>query len=180
MSNRKIQILLSLLLVLILTIVILFLINRHFYSWTGLILSKIDFCNYKSVSVLGDNGYPKPMSFRFEPQYIAQEMSKNENYEVNNNYNGGGAIVSRNFNEVIYQLYFQNRGGSFEGLNLGTRLGDPKYSFLSVGGEKCTTPSYLLKKNVFIMIDDLPLTREQKEELKESVWVVPVSTLRLF
>ena len=165
---------------LVLIIAILFVVNRYIYSWTGLISSKVDLCRYKSVSVLGENGYPKQMSFRFETQYIAGEMSKNDKYMANNNYNGGGAVVSRNFDGVIYELYFQNRGENYEGFNLGTSLDDPKYTFPAVGGEKCTTPSYFLKKNVFIMINDLPLTIEQKEELKKNVWVVHVSTLKLF
>lgn len=180
MRSKKMKILLSLFVGLISIIIILFVINHYFYSWWGLLLNKIDFCNYKSVSVLGDNSYPKPMSFRFEPQHIALEMSKNQNYEVNNNYNGKGAVVSRNFNEVIYKLYFQNRGGSFEGFKIDTASDDPRYNFPAPGGEKCTTPSYLLTENVSIMIDDLPLTPEQKEELKESVWVVSVSNLKLF
>jgi hypothetical protein len=180
MRSKTIKTLFSIFVVSISIIVILFVVNRYFYSWTGLLFSKIDFCDYKSVSVLGNNGYPKPMSFRFEPQIIAQEMSKNSNYQVNNRYNGNGAVISRNFNGVIYKLYFENRGGSFEGFNLGTGIDDPRYDFPATGGEKCTAPSYLLRKNVFTMIDDLPLTPEQKEELKENVWVVPVSTLKLF
>lgn len=159
---------------------ILFFVNRYFYSWTGLISSKIGLCRHKTVSVLGDNGYPKRMSFRFEPQSIAREMAKNKNYKVNGNYNGGGAVVSRNFDGVIYKLYFENRGGSFEGFNLGTSLDDPRFDFPTFGGEKCTMPSNTLRKNVFVMIDDLPLTQEQKNELKDSVWIVPEINLNLF
>lgn len=155
-------------------------LNRYYYSWTGLLLSKIDLCDYKSVSVMGNNGYPKQMSFRLDPQFIAQEMSKHENYKVNARYNGDGAVVMRNFDGVIYKLFFQARGGSFLSFDLGTGLNDPRYEWPVTGGERCATPSYVLRKNAFKMIDDLPMTVEQKDELKGSVWVIPTSTLKSF
>lgn len=181
MDNKRKRTLLLFLLPLFTTIAVLFVINRYYYSWTGLVLNKVGLCEYKSVSVFGHNGYPKPMSFRFDTQFIAGEMSKNSNYQVNNRYNGNGTVVSRNFDGVIYKLYFENRGGSFEGFNLGTGIDDdPRFDYPAPGGEKCTVPSYTLKKNVLTMIGDLPLTDEQKDELRKSVWVIPVINLNLF
>ncbi|HQU82324.1 MAG TPA: hypothetical protein PKY59_04325 [Pyrinomonadaceae bacterium] len=166
------QIFLSILSFLVLVFAVLFVINRYVYSWMGLMLSKIDFCEHKSVSVLGDNGYPVPTSFRFDTQYIAREMSKNENYAVNDRYNGGGTVVSRNYDGVIYNLYFNNQENGNGRFKLGTGIYYPQYKFGSYGGEKCTTPSYALKRNVFTIIEDLPLTNEQKNELKQHVHVV--------
>lgn len=180
MSNKRMQTFSLTIITLISIAVILFVTNRYFYSWAGLISNKVGFCEYKTVSVPGHNGYPKQMSFRFDPQIIAREMSKNKNYQVNDHYNGNGALISRNFDGVIYKLYFENRGGSFEGFNLGTGIDDPGYDFPAVGGEKCTTPSSLLKKNTFTVIDDLPLTDQQKNELKKNVWVVSMIELNLF
>jgi hypothetical protein len=153
----------------ILIAAILYLINGYLFSWFGFVLSAAQLCEYKSVSVMGDNGYPVPLSFRVDPQYIAQEMSKKENYQVNNRYSGGGAKISRNFDGVNYEIFFQT-GKEF---NLGTSLPSPRFPYI-VGGAKCYTPSYILRDNIFIMIDDLPVTDDQKNEMKNHVWVIPV------
>jgi hypothetical protein len=40
-----------------------------------------------------------------------------------------------------------------------------------VGGERCSTPIYLIERKVYQMIDDLPLNDEQKSELRQYVAV---------
>ncbi|MEJ7699531.1 MAG: hypothetical protein WKF71_07795 [Pyrinomonadaceae bacterium] len=83
-------------------------------------------------------------------------------------------IVNRRFGEMNYQISFQNSRGSYEGFNLNTAIDDEKYSFPSVAGENCTIPSYRLKDNLNKMIEDLPLTDSQKEEMKKYVRVANV------
>jgi hypothetical protein len=169
----------SIIIILVCVVTAAVVVNRYFYSWTGLLLSQINFCSYKSVSTGGYNGYPVPMSFRFDTQFIAQEMSRNNSYVVSNRYNGDGALVSRNFDGVVYIMYFESHGVNAEGMKLDTGLFRDNLP-PGVGGEKCTTPSYSLEKKVFAMINDLPLSESQRDELKQHVWVVPTSTMKLF
>ena len=171
MKRKPFQIILNIFAVLAAGIVIAVLIDRHHYSWTGFLFNKAGLCEYKSVIVPIKNGFPQKLSYDFDPQYIAKEMLKNPNYEVNSYFNNRGAVVSRKFGNINYQISFQNSRGSYEGFNLNTSVDDEKYSFPSVAGEDCPTPSHILKDNVFIMIDDLPLTDLQKDEMKKYVSV---------
>ena len=79
-------------------------------------------------------------------------------------------VISRSFNGVKYNLIFENKNGRSE-FNLNTYNFDG-YPTGSVGdGERCTVPSYFMKRNVFLMIDDLPLDNLQQAELKQYVRV---------
>jgi hypothetical protein len=82
--------------------------------------------------------------------------------------------VSRKFGNINYRISFQNSPGSYEGFNLNTSTDNEKYSFPSVAGEKCTVPDYALKNNILTMIDDLPFTDSQKDEMKDYVTVASV------
>lgn len=155
-------------------LVIAFLIDCYHFSWSGFLLDKAELCEYKTISTPVKNGFPQKLSYDFDPQYIAKEMLKNPNYEVNGYYNNRGAVVTRKFGNINYQISFQNSRGSYEGFNLNTSTDDEKYSFPSAAGENCATPSYKLKENVFLMIDDLPLSDSQKDEMKKYVSVASV------
>lgn len=160
--------------ILVTAIIIAVLINYYHFSWTGYLFNKAGLCAYKTVTTPAKNGFPQKLSYDFDPQYIAREMHKNPNYQVSNFYNNRGAVVTRRFGNINYQISFQNSRGSYEGFNLNTSTDDEKYSFPSVSGENCTIPSYKIKENVFTMIDDLPLTDSQKAEMKEYVSVTYV------
>jgi hypothetical protein len=155
-------------------VIIAVLINYYHFSWTGYLFNKAGLCEYKTVTVVGKNGFPQKLSYDFDLQHIEREMRKNPNYEAVGYFHNRGAFVIRKFENINYQISFQNSSGSYEGFNLNTSAGNEKHSFPSVFGENCTVPSYKLKENVSIMIDDLPLTDSQKFEMKEYVGVVAV------
>ena len=171
MKRQNLRIILNSLAVLIASIIIAVSIDYYNYSWTGFLFSKVGLCEYKTVTVPVKNSFPQKLSYDFDLQHIAKEMHKNPNYEVKSYFNNRGVVVSRRFGEINYQISFQNSRGSYEGFNLNTSIDDEKYSFPSVTGENCTTPSYKLKDNVNKMIEDLPLTDSQKEEMKKYVRV---------
>ena len=152
-------------------VIIVVLINYYHFSWTGYFFNKAGLCSYKTLTTATEDGFPQKLSYDFDPQHMAQEMQKNRNYEVTAFYNNRGTIVARRFGDINYQISFQNSRGSYEGFNLNTAANDEKNSFPSVSGENCATPSAKIKENVFVMIDDLPLTEEQKAEMKEYVSV---------
>lgn len=174
MKRQNLRVVLNCLAVLTAGIVIAAAVDYYHYSWTGFLLNKAGLCEYKTVTVPVKNSFPQKLSYDFDLQYTAQEMENNPNYEVKSYFNNRGVIVNRRFGEMNYQISFQNSRGSYEGFNLNTAIDDEKYSFPSVAGENCTIPSYRLKDNLNKMIEDLPLTDSQKEEMKKYVRVANV------
>lgn len=174
MKRQTFQIILNIFRALVVCVVIAVLVDRYHYSWTGFLFNKAGLCEYKSVTIPVKNGFPQKTGFDFDPHYIAKEMLKNPNYEVNSYYKNRGVIVSRKFGNISYQISFQNSRGSYEGFNLNTSSDIEEYSFPSVSGENCATLNHILKENVFIMIDDLPLSDSQKDEMKKYVTVAYV------
>ena len=154
----------------IVSILLLIVINRFVFSWTGLIFGRLGLCEYKSIGVPTSNGYNKKLSQSYNIPQIASAMRMNRNYEVNDHYNGNGLVVSRTFNGVKYNIIFENNNGVSE-FNLNTYNFDGYPSGLVTGGERCTTPSYVAERNVYRIIDDLPLNDLQKSELKQYVSV---------
>ena len=69
-----------------------------------------------------------------------------------------------------YNIIFENSNGASE-FNLNTDNFGGYPSGLVTGGERCTTPSFVVERNVYRIIDDLPLNDLQKSELKQYVRV---------
>ena len=137
-------------------------------------------CEYKSISVPTENGHNQKLSHSYDLREIAAAMRLNHDYEVNDRASGGvGLVISRTFNRVKYNIVFDVFSGVYEfNLNTYNFSGYPNGS--AAGGEKCTTPNYLIKRNVYRMIDDLPLNLSQKTELKQYVRVRQTINARLF
>jgi hypothetical protein len=161
------KVLISILGGLVTSVLLLFIINRYVFSWTGLISSQLGLCEYRSVMVPTFNGYNKKLSQWYDIQGIASVMRKNHSYEVGI-HNGSGIVVSRTFDGVKYNIIFDENSGVSE-FNLNT------YNFrgypdgMVTDGERCTTPSYVIESKVNRMIYDLPLSDSQRSELKQYV-----------
>ena len=163
---------------LITSVLLLFIINRYVFSWTGLISSQLGLCEYRSIMVPTFNGYNKKLSQWYDIQRIASVMRMNHSYEVGT-HNGSGIVVSRTFDGVKYNIIFDENGGVSE-FNLNT------YDFrgypggMVTGGERCTTPSYVIESKVNRMIDDLPLRDSQRSELKQYVVATNAARGKIF
>lgn len=156
----------------------LIIIEQFFYSLTGFAMQQTNLCRHKTVCVRGENSAPQPLSFPIDPHFLAAEMRKVPGYEVNDR-NGVSVMISRRFGEVKYNIVLGNRDG-YGLMNLNT-FDSAGYSAGSVvGGETCTTPGRFLKKNVYNMIDDLPITTGQKDEMKGYVAVTVQINFSLF
>jgi hypothetical protein len=154
--------------------------DRAYSKKTGL-------CECKSVSVSVENAAPRDLSFDLNAQQIALQMRKNKNYTVNYFSGDLNARISRDFGNVRYEFrieHYRNAIISREyiGFNIDTELIVKDASFpIRSRGERCITPNYILKENVFTMINDLPLTEQQKNEMKQHVRVMYVADiLRIF
>ena len=168
------------LLALFLTILSLIVINRYVFSWAGLILSRVGLCEYKTVGVPPPNGYNQKLSQSYDIPQITAAMRLNPNYRVNDHFNGNGLFLSRTIEGVRYNVIFENHNGMSE-FNLNTYDLDGGYypNGLATGGASCTTPSYAIERNVFRIIDDLPLNESQRAELKKNVIVHNAIDLKL-
>jgi len=126
-------------------------------------------CQYKTVGVPGQNGESHKLSLRYDREQIATAMRSNRAYEVFDRYDGRGVIVSRVFNGVKYNLVFDQYGGF--NLNTNNLKGYPGRGTVA-WGERCDTPDRVLRRNVYRMIEDLPLEPPQEAELKRYVLVM--------
>jgi hypothetical protein len=164
--SAKINMLRNILVVFLTFVITLILINSYVFSWTGFILSEIGFCEYKSIGVGEWNGHDKRLSYDLDLAKVASGLRSNPNYELTQN-GTYQLVVSRKYGEVEYKLIFRN---SFENAHSGFNLlTDKKNS--SRNGEKCSTPTSYIMRNVYRMIEDLPLSSSQKKALKENVKV---------
>jgi hypothetical protein len=137
-------------------------------------------CEYKSISVPTDNAANQKLIYSYDLKQIASTMRQEFAYEVSDHYNGDGIVVSRTFGGVKYNIVFENRGGASSfNLNTYNFKGYPGRGTVA-WGEKCTKPNYLIKRNVYRMIDDLPLDAQQKAELKKYVVVAKMINGRIF
>jgi hypothetical protein len=172
MRKYHLQIFLTVIVSIILIIFALLLVNRYLYSWTGFLANKVGLCKFRTVSVSGYNASPAKLTFLFDPEEIAREMSKNENYKVNGFSNKHYVSVTRTFDGIIYNLTLHNGGGLQDGFSVDTLLPAPEHPNLigRWGGEHFATPDYILKNKIYTMIDDLPLTKEQKDEMKQLMY----------
>lgn len=161
------KVLITILAGLVTSLLLLLIINRYVFSWTGLISSQLGLCEYRSVMVPTFNGYNQKLSQRYDIPGIASVMRMNHSYEVGT-HNGSGIVVSRTFDGVKYNIIFDENGGVSE-FNLNTYDFRGYPSGMATGGERCTTPSYVIERKVNRMIDDLPLSDSQKSELNRYV-----------
>lgn len=136
-------------------------------------------CKYKSIAVPTDNGSNQKLGQLYDLKRLVSVMRANPDYEVNDHYNGDGVIVSRIFNGVKYNIVFENRNGVSE-FNLDTNNIKGYPNGTMAWGEKCSTPNRLIKRNVYRIIDDLPLNAQQKSELKQYVRVTSMTTGGMF
>lgn len=159
---------------------ILFLVNRYLFSWTGFILNKIpspfgcSWCDRKSIGVPVANGHSKILSFVIDLAKVASTLESKSNYHL---INFGYRITAyRKFGRVWYHvsLYTYQYGcKTMTEMSLGTgtslslwRDGEP-----DIRGESCIVPNSWIKNRIYRMIDDLPLTKKQNAEVKKNVVV---------
>lgn len=131
-------------------------------------------CQYKSIAVPTENSANQKLSRLYDLRRLADVMSRNRNYEINDRYNGEGLVISRVFKRVKYNVVFENRDGTTE-LNLNTYNFKGYPNGTVAWGEKCNRQDDVIKSNVFRMIEDLPLESQQKSELKKYVQVTTMT-----
>jgi hypothetical protein len=145
-----------------------FIVNHYVFSWTGFILNKIGLCECKSIRSQDDKSGYKILSYTVDLSAIDQSLGTNPSYNLifHRDYT---LVVSRTFGDVTYSINLYNWTNWTEKtmLSLNTYPKGPSQR----NGETCTTPAYIVERNIYLMIDDLPLTEPQKTELRRSVIV---------
>lgn len=178
----------------------LVLLNRYLFSWIGLFLSLIPtprnpILDNKTISVREPNGGTKSLSFVVELHKISAAFYSDPAYEMI--YHAGHATVFdgmltlyRKIGRVWYYIYFDTstrfepaskkyklitemRVGTGTPLHLW-RKGEP-----SISGERPYLPSFVIKRKINCIIKDLPLTREQKSEIRSNIKIGYETGLKL-
>lgn len=166
---------------------LLFLADRYLFSWVGLILSRIpssenSLCDHKSVWVPSNNAEPKALSFVIKWQSFSEAMRLSSSYHILDH----GHIITlyRKFGKVWYRIsihhYSIPKSVTKMTVGTGTPLDLFRHGEPSVTGENCIIPSAWLKHRVFRMIDDLPLSKREKAEMKRNIRAGCVGNLRWF
>jgi hypothetical protein len=150
--------------VLIITSIVAFYVNYYHYSWTSFINPFGCSCKKVSVKFAGVDKRNEILTQQYDLQKIYQGTKSNDKYK-SVFFNGHSLGIERKFNDVVYKIHFSSTISSS-----GTI-----YSIYFSNGspyEPKTTPNAYIKNNIEQMIDEMPLTNEQKTELKNkvSVW----------
>jgi hypothetical protein len=143
----------------------LLIVNHFVYGWAGLIL-----CDCKSISVPTNNAARKKLSQSYDIAQMALVLRQNPDYEVNYQPHARRLIVSRTFDGVKYNIWFEI-DREVSKLYLSTNAYGYRRGDFLWGGEKCTTPSFWIKRRAYRMIEDFPLNDLQKAEIKQNVRV---------
>lgn len=177
MEQSSVQIKFFVLLGLFLAVGSLLVIDRYYYSWTGVILSKIGFCECKTISQ-NDNGWGgKKLSFRIDIEKVKAHLSSNPNYELGyRNDKGYYLSLSRTFGSVKYFLVLNNLNYRLENVTAINAHTEVNSAWL---GEDCTIPYRTIEKRLETIIADLPLSNDEKKELLNSISIHSQANFRL-
>lgn len=169
MKIQPLQFILAGFIALLIVILLAMLVEFYVFSWFGFLRQKADLCQHKSVTIAEAKDNRQRLSFDYDIRFIAAEMRKKENYLVKETH-PEVVVIFRKFDDVIYRITFIGYGTPQPGVSIGTYI-EAESSQFQWGGEKCSAPNYVLKEKMFAMIDDLPFTEVQKDEVKQSVKV---------
>ena len=153
---------------------ILVLIDYYIFSWIGVFLHLIKFCKYKEVSECFSYKI-KRLSSPVDIERICRVMMIDESRTIHFA-NRGQIVIRRKFGKVIYQIRIYHNGN----FGFTNYISDDIDEFLpEKGGEKYWKPNYFIRRHVYQTVNDLPITKAQKRELKRSVWILPVADFNI-
>ena len=134
-----------------------FYVNYYYYSWTSFVHPFG--CRCKQITGKNTN--------RLEQTYdlvkIGEQAKSSDKYE-SVYYNQRRVSATRVYGSVKYIVridYYTTSTGNFFELSVGHGYTE----------EPKTTPNYYIQQNINQMIDEMPLSNEQKEDLKGKVTV---------
>lgn len=138
-----------------------YVIDQYFYSWSGWLGYQTGSCKSKfiSASTAGKDGF-KRLFYQTDLKAITAKLSSNPDYLINSDENN--IAVSRNFDDYIYKITFENRTLENEEI---------VYYQISVvnknmsGGENCTTPDFEIYKKFYRMTDEIPLADKARQSI---------------
>jgi len=168
----------------------LLLVNRYVFSWIGLFLNLVPnptepILEIKTISVRQPNGGAKRLSFVVNLPELRTAFGARSEYEII--YHSGHVTVYdgvltlyRKFGRVWYFVSFDTRSKydlAAKETKLVTEMkvgtGTPLHLWrrgeLSVKGERPFVPSFIIMRRINRMIQDMPLTRGQKSEIRSCI-----------
>jgi len=164
-------------------LVFLWFINRYVFSWLGLFLNIVGLIHYKAIDNIEDSVQGTRLSYLVNLQSLASVITKNSDYQILNH--GHSLLITRKWGKVQYRLFFTN-SDDFSSANSPYRPNYKGYFKVSnqrdhsiYHGEKPFVPVFILRRRIFKMINDLPLTRLQKLEIKRSIRIRWCSSISL-
>jgi hypothetical protein len=148
--------------------VIAFYVDYYYYSWTSFV--QPFGCRYKEI------GYSEvSLEQKYDLLELAENMNSNPKYNLHyDSVTKSSLSVSRIFNDVSYTIQFSSYnlpGRGYNKVSFSNTLTIDIDTSSIKQSETSITPNYYIIKNISRMIDEMPLTDIQKEELKNNVVV---------
>ncbi len=159
--------------------IVLIAVDYYFYSWTSYFQPLG--CRYKS---LGINRNENKLNENYDLVQIGDEIKLNPTYHLEDLnfvklYSKERLAIFRTFGDIKYKIGFENPEGKFTKVEFGTSQFEDYQKPELPEGETMSTPGYYIRKNIDLMIDEMPLNAAQKDELKGKVKITCVGSLRI-
>ena len=142
-------------------------VNYYVYSWATYFLPFG--CEYKSINAKYDDKY---LEQEYDLIKIGEQIKLNPNYKLEKPPTKSSLTISRMYGDVKYNIgigKIKTSDGSITKIVFSNFNFDAMNNSRSNRGEKSITPNYYIEKNIYQMIDEMPLDDAQKKELKEKV-----------
>jgi hypothetical protein len=149
---------------LVLLSVVAFYVDYYYYSWTS--YANPFGCKCKQITVKTTNILEK----KYNLSKIHEEIEADSRYSSKLLLSGSYIKITRIFSNVNYSLQVEQFSNLFkvDFMNGGIIENTSSTEYTS---ETQTTPDYYIKQNINQMIAEMPLSDEQKEDLKSKVTV---------
>lgn len=167
-KNKIVAILTSVTLLIAILATSAWAINRYVYDLLHYLPMVGDY-KEKSISVINRvSDYRGDVGAVLDFMQIENDLRENANYQVKLNRFTELLVIKRNFDDKEYEIVFIYNKTNHTVLNT--------LFSLDVRGEPSTEPDYSIEQRAFGMIDGLPITETQKENIKNNIEVRGIST----
>jgi hypothetical protein len=127
-------------------------INHYFY-----IFGK---CDGKDIRVDGRNDNNYKLGESLDLKKIKNDLMGDQNYLIESGSDDYYLGITRNFNDKQYYIRFTNNN-----------VDKITHILVTSKGDSCTEPDYSIEQRAYKMIDELPLSNEQKKKIKNNIHV---------
>jgi hypothetical protein len=144
--------------------------NRYVYNWFHYTSFLLFPCAEKGVRVSNaiQNSYGD-LGELLDVNQVANSLKNNPNYTVSQNYISFDLFVTRKFEGKEFKIIFNNYNSR-------------KTTYFEISSEyfACSEPDYSIEQSITKMIEELPISIQQKSKISDNIQVTNYSTFHAF